>query len=43
MENNLPENLQEKINNLGSDMIMGAAMSHTKEENEADLLKRVLL
>lgn len=35
MENNLPENLQEKINNIGSDMIMGAAMSHTKEENEA--------
>lgn len=31
----MENNLEEKINNLGSDMIMSAAMSHTKEEDES--------
>ena len=33
MENN--KTLEEKVSSLGNDMIMDAAMSHTKEENEA--------
>jgi uncharacterized protein YecA (UPF0149 family) len=31
----MQNDLTEKINSLGNDMIMGAAMAHTKEEDES--------